>query len=229
MAQVTCLTFFKYKSLSQRIWAFGMMQFAHKHFVSVEGLTFYKLMGSGKGMGFSPLPDWSVYGLLTVWNSEEHADQFIKASQLFDQYRNHADQVWTIYMHNIKSHGLWSGSNPFARANRKPKENENICVITRATIKKRYLPKFWRYVPTSSKPLLNNQDLIFTKGIGEVPIIQMATFSIWKNEEALKRFAYQSKEHHKAIKMTRALGWYREELFARFLIAKTVGHWDAID
>jgi len=228
MAQITCLTFFKYNSAKEKLWAFGMMQFAHKHFVSAEGLSFYKLMGSGKGMGFNPLPDWSVYTLLTVWESEEQADQFIQNSTLYELYQDHADHIWTLYLNNIKAHGLWSDRNPFQQVAFDSSEDPKICVITRATIKKRYLPKFWKYVPTSSKPLVHNHDLIFTKGIGEVPIIQMATFSIWKNEEALKKFAYQSKEHHKAIQMTRSLGWYREELFARFKIVKTTGEWPGV-
>jgi hypothetical protein len=50
-----------------------MMQFANKDLAKVNGLTFYRLMGSGKGRGFNPFPDWSVYCLLQVWESEEAA------------------------------------------------------------------------------------------------------------------------------------------------------------
>jgi len=66
-------------------------------------------------------------------------------------------------------------------------------------------------------------------GIGEVPLTQMATFSIWKNKEALMDFAYKSKEHAQAIVKTRKLQWYNEELFSRFQPYKTVGHWGGKD
>jgi len=80
-------------------------------------------------------------------------------------------------------------------------------------------------VPTSQKPLQNNKGLIYTKGIGEVPFLQMATFSIWKDKESLMQFAYGSKEHAKAIAETKRLDWYKEELFSRFQPYKSLGTW----
>lgn len=205
------------------------MQFAHKSFRDIEGLEFYKLMGSGKGDGFNPWPDWSTYAVLTIWKDEASADDFLQNSTLYKSYRQKADNVCTIYMYNIKAHGFWSGRNPFRVADNISSINELICVITRATIKISKLRKFWKYVPHSSTPLQKNEDLIYTKGIGEVPVVQMATFSIWKNEEALKAFAYQSRAHATAIKMTRDLKWYSEELFSRFKPFKVIGKWAGLE
>lgn len=199
-----------------------MMQFAHKYMQNVEGLIFYKLMGTGKGNGFNPYPDWSTYALLSVWENEEKAKVFVSHSELFKKYKAHSGACGTLYLRAIKAHGYWSGQQPFEINNISSIDGQ-ICALTRATIKKRYLRKFWKYVPTSSRPLEKNEDLLFTKGIGEVPIINMATFSIWSNENALNEFAYESREHHKAIRMTRELGWYKEELFSRFVISQTEG------
>lgn len=69
-------------------------------------------------------------------------------------------------------------------------------------------------------------DSSYTKGIGEVPIIQMATFSIWKSKESVSNFAYGSSEHRIAIQKTRELNWYKEELFARFKPYKSTGTWN---
>ena len=74
-----------------------------------------------------------------------------------------------------------------------------------------------------------NEGLIYTKGVGEIPIVQMATFSLWKNFEAVKQFAYNSKQHQEAIRRTRNNDWYREELFARFQPYKSVGTWGGKD
>jgi hypothetical protein len=41
-------TIFKYSSFSNKAWGFKMMQFANKDLAKVNGLTFYRLMGSGK-------------------------------------------------------------------------------------------------------------------------------------------------------------------------------------
>jgi len=193
-----------------------MMQFAHKHLAKARGLQFYKLMGSGRKDGFNPFPDWSTYSLLMIWENEQLAENFINESTLFEAYRTRTEKTWTIYMKNILARGKWSGKNPFETHASIDRNLPKLAVITRATIRLSKLRQFWKYVPTSSRPLADNRGLIYTKGIGEVPILQMATFSIWENEEALKEFAYKSHEHHRAIQMTRELNWYKEELFSRF-------------
>jgi hypothetical protein len=70
--------------------------------------------------------------------------------------------------------------------------------------------------------------LLFTKGIGEVPFLQMATFSLWKDKQSLMDFAYKSREHTEAIAKTRSLDWYNEELFSRFEPYRSKGTWDGV-
>ncbi len=226
--QITTITFFKYDSLRTKFWGFGMMQFANSDLRKVKGLTFYRLMGSGKGRGFNPLPDWSIYCLLQVWESEEAATAFFTTSDLMKRYNDHTSELYTLYMKNISAGGTWVGKNPFEKtAELEP--NLPIAIITRATIKWNWLFTFWKYVPTSEQGLDGNEGLIYTKGVGEVPIIQMATFSLWKDFESVKQFAYKSKQHQEAIKMTRKFEWYSEELFSRFQPYKATGTWEGKD
>jgi len=167
-------------------------------------------------MQFAHAPDWSTYSLLMTWENELAAENFIQNSKLFHSYRKKTEKVWTIFMKNIIARGQWSGKNPFEVHTDIDKNFPRLAVITRATIRLSKLRKFWKYVPTSSKPLADNKGLIYTKGIGEVPILQMATFSLWEDEESLREFAYKSHEHHRAIQKTKELNWYKEELFSRF-------------
>jgi heme-degrading monooxygenase HmoA len=225
-ANITTLTFFKYKNWRSKIWAFGMMQLAHSYLGKQSGIQFYKLMGSGKGKGFNPFPDWSTYALLIVWEDEKRANDFFEQSELFQKYKKHTSERWTIFMKNILARGSWSDQNPFDLHPDLDASNEWLCIITRATIRWQKLYSFWKYVPTSEKPLDDNDGLLYTKGIGEIPIIQMATFSVWKNMEALKKFAYESEAHRVAIQKTRELDWYSEEMFCRFQPFKSVGNWE---
>ena len=224
-ANITTLTFFKYTNWLSKIWAFGMMQFAHSYLSEQSGIQFYKLMGSGKGKGFNPFPDWSTYALLIVWKDERSANDFFQNAELFQKYKNRTAERWTIFMKSILARGSWSNQNPFDLHPDLDEKNDWLCIITRATIRWRKLYSFWKYVPTSEKPLDKNDGLLYTKGIGEVPIIQMATFSIWKNMEALKKFAYESEAHRVAIQKTRELDWYSEEMFCRFQPYKSIGTW----
>ena len=225
MNQVVTLSIFRYDNFSSKVWAFGMMQFAHAHLKKEKHCSFYKLMGSGKA-NFNPMPDWSVYSLLQVWENPEAATRFFQSSNLFQQYQQKADEITVLHLNPIKAHGQWNGQLPF-ETHQKQTNNPMVAAITRASIKKSMLRTFWKYVPESQKPLQDAKGLIYTKGFGEVPITEMATFSIWEKEEDLMNYAYKSREHAKAIQKTRKLDWYKEEMFSRYEILGLYGNWQA--
>ena len=206
------------------------MQFAHRFLRKTPGLNFYKLMGSGKEPGFNPLPDWGVYALLCNWENEVAANDFLHQAPIFKRYQDHTTEQWTIFMKPLHAKGLWSGVNPFTPSSDLDETNPLIAVITRATIRKKNLIQFWRYVPISQHPIIHGcEGLIYTKGIGEAPLVQMATFSIWRSIEDLKNFAYNSPEHKEAIAKTHRIDWYKEEMFARFQPYKSIGKWNGKD
>jgi quinol monooxygenase YgiN len=227
MTQITTLSFFKFKTLGSKLWALSMMQLAHSGLAKIKGQSFYKLMGSGRGLGFNAFPDWSTYVLWQVWEKEELAQDFFQRSPLYKDYKKRTTEIWTVYLKNSSAHGQWSGRTPFQISEELP-ENNNVIVLTRATIKWHKLISFWKYVPISHQPLKNSNGLIYTKGVGELPLFKMATLSIWRDEASLKEFVYQSKEHKEAISKTKKLKWYKEELFARFKPYKSDGYWEGV-
>jgi hypothetical protein len=226
MNSITTLTLFRFTNVRARVWAFGQMRFAHAAMATIKGLQFYKLLGSGRDLGFSPFPDWCVYALLAVWDDEKSAEVFFEKATVFQQYKANSTEQWTVFMKPLSAKGLWSGKNPFVQSSVLDRNNALIAVITRATIKPHKLLTFWRFVPTSQRPIqMGCPGLIYTKGIGEAPLVQMATFSIWESLDALKDFAYNSPEHKEAIKRTHQFDWYKEEMFARFQPYKSTGVW----
>jgi hypothetical protein len=230
MSSITTLTLFRFEGWSSKMWAFGQMQYAHPEMINIEGLQFYKLMGSGRDLGFSPFPDWGVYALLCVWEDEASSEQFLNFAPVFKRYQLRSSEHWTIFLKPIKAKGSWSGGNPFTPSTDLDEAEPLIAVITRATIRPGKLIPFWRYVPISERPLQRApKGLIFTKGIGEVPVLQMATFSVWENSDALQQFAYNSPEHQEAIRKTRKIDWYKEELFVRFQPYRSLGTWGGRD
>ena len=133
---VTTITFFRFSGFAHKVWAFGMMQFAHRSLLRVPGQTFYKLMGSGKGAGFNPLPDWSVYCLLQTWENVAQADDFFEKNALFQGYLRHSTERWTLYLHTLMAKGSWSGRNRFgAEEPVAPDAEGYLAVITRASIR----------------------------------------------------------------------------------------------
>jgi len=224
MNEITSICLIKYKGFSNKFWALSMMQFGHKYLKAVDGLKFYKLLGSGQD-GFKPQPDWSVYGLLQVWENEDKAKAFLKQSRLVEKFQKHSHRFSVLYLKSIKAHGLWSGTEPFNKSQTLSSTPKAVAIITRASIKTSQLLRFWKYVPETQRAIQNAKGLLYTKGMGEFPIWEMATLSVWDSMENAKAYAYSTDAHAKAIKMTREYNWYKEELFSRFEVYKTEGNW----
>jgi len=222
--QVVTFSLFRFENLQNRWWAFRQMGLSPWLLRSVSGMQFGKMLGSGGGNGFNIQPNWNVYGFLGVWEDATSAQQFFSHHPFFAQTHQHAAECWTVFLRAFMSHGQWNGQAPFYLYEH-PGENEPIAVLTRATIRKRHLLQFWKFVPPVSQVIENQAGLLFSIGIGELPIVQQATFSLWENAHFMKAYAYQSPHHSAVIKKTRELGWYKEELFARFVPFASEGTW----
>lgn len=214
MPQTTVISFFKYKGSIAKWHALGRMGRPPIANYNPRGLGFWKALGVGSGNGFSIWPDFSLFGLLSVFASESEAMAFLDGPCM-EEYTREASSYSHVLMHTIKAHGKWSQQSPFEPSTDFNPE-QPIAVITRATIKPSLAHKFWRFVPSVSKSMDGYDDVIFTKGIGEYPILMQATFSLWKHGSAMMDYAYQNEKHSAMVKKTRELGWYSEELFARF-------------
>jgi hypothetical protein len=222
--QIVTLTFFHYRGV-HKIWGMSQMQLAQKPLREAPGLNFYKLLGSGAGNGFSLKPDFSVYALLGVWNKRDNAVDFFKNSSIFNNFKKHSVERWTVFMRAVKAHGRWSGVEPF-RISEPNDKNGLTAVLTRATIHPRLALKFWRNVPRASEDFPRQKGLIFAKGIGELPFVEQATFSLWQTKQDMIAYAYRDSRHTEVIKKTRSLSWYKEELFAQFQPIATEGTWN---
>ena len=224
-SSIATITFFNYRKASSRWWAFKQMGLAHEFLSSVPGVSFYKMLGSGGARGFSIWPNFGAYGLLMIWHNESAAEKFFAENEYYAEMVQKSSEQWTIYMRSFQSHGYWEGQQPFEETiDFKP--DQPVCVITRATIYTKYLWRFWRFVPPVSRSVHDKDGKIFTIGIGELPIVQQATFSVWRNAESMKAYAYKSEYHKKVVQKTRELGWYKEELFARFHPYRSKGSWN---
>ena len=214
------LSLFRFQSW-HKAWAFFQMARGRFLLDNIPGLRFWKLMGTGKGIGFSMVPDMGQYGLLTVWEQPAQAYDFHQNGKLPRAFHAHASDYHTFYLVPAKAQGLWSGQRPFDPAlssNGKDLADLRMGVLTRATIAWRSLHRFWQHVPLTSGELAKAPGVQFSAGLGEAPFVLQATFSIWDNQQAMQDFAYQSPEHLEVIRKTRSEQWYAEELFARFYL-----------
>jgi heme-degrading monooxygenase HmoA len=194
------------------------MYLAAKLMNNTSGLDFYKLLGTGSGAGFSLYPDFSTYSILCIWKDRSSADNFINKSNHAILISNKSSLKVDYFLNSIHSHGKWDGLNPFTGKSLEQDKSKKIAIITRATLNYSRLLEFWKSVPKASKAIKNASGVIWFKGIGEIPFIQQATFSIWENINSVTDFAYKNKNHADIVKKTRKRNWYKEDLFARFEI-----------
>ena len=224
--QIVAISFFRFEGVFQKLWAFSQMGFARKKLKKIKQISFFKLFGSGVGEGFTPYPNTSVYAILSVWNNLGEAENNIEEREIYENYRTHSIENWTIFLSPISSKGYWDKTNPFKpNKNEFKKKDHMLAALTRATIKPKIMLKFWSKVPAISKVIGNDKNVLFKMGLGEIPWFHQVTFSIWPNAKTMADFARKDGPHAKAIKSVREGNWFSEELYARFEVKKAIGKW----
>lgn len=223
MGQVVSLSFFRFAGFSARAWALIMMGAARPLVSRTPDIGFWKLCGSGTGDGFSLTVNPSVIGILAVWPDAETARTRLETARAFQTYRKRAAEDWSIILTPTSVRGAWDGKAPFAAET--DQANGPMAALTRASIKRGVIPRFWRQVPDISAEIGSDPHCLFKIGIGELPMLDQITFSIWPSKQAMDGFA-RTGHHNAAIKAVRENGWFSEELFARFQIHSDMGTWN---
>lgn len=219
--QIACFTFFRYKGKNKK-WGLKQMFKAREALDRLEYLKFYKLVGLGGGTGYSLKTNFDSYGIFTVWNQPDHARQFFN-SDPFGQFLDRSQEHFTIIMKPISSKGSWSGFRNW-KLSKADRGNPLVCVLTRATLKVKFIYPFFRMIAKVMKDHHNFPGLLFSRGFSEIPFREQATFSIWDNVDQMKKFAYHS-FHALAIKITRRKRGFKEDMYTRFQPVATVGSW----
>ncbi|MGJ8603646.1 MAG: spheroidene monooxygenase [Marivita sp.] len=222
--QTVSLSFYRFATPLSRLWALTMMGAARLSLPRIDGIQFWKLCGSGTGEGFTPIPNTSVYAILTVWPDLDRARAALSAERIFQRYRAQASESWTLFLTPYSARGAWSGASPFVEE--APDQTGPIAALTRATVRPGVAAQFWKRVPDISGVIGADPNVLFKIGIGEVPLLQQITFSIWPDSNAMAEFARKNGPHAQAIQAVREGKWFREELYARFRVTDEIGTWE---
>ena len=185
----------------------------NKNLINDSGLKFIKLFGTGSREGFSLIPDFSSYVIITSWENDHFRKNFLANNSIINEIISKSSSRVEIKIDPYIFKGSWNGMNPFKNAS--SYNGGKILVITRARVKFNKLINFILNTSLASKSIRSYNGAEFYKGIGELPIIEQATISIWKSEQSMRDFAYSDTNHLKIINKARKDKWYSEELFVR--------------
>lgn len=193
-------------------------------------VSFYKLLGCGKKGTFDKKPDLRQWAILIITDKKTpnnyHSSFDYKnlyGGFIAKWWNFFGCSKWTLVLEPIEGHGTWDGKEAFGTLPRTSCYDGLIAVLTRATIRINRLQDFWKHVDRVARFMSSSDGFITSLCIGEVPWIKQATFSIWKNKESLKTFAYKMHEHTEVIRKTRQEKWYSEDMFVRFKVIASHG------
>ena len=185
-------------------------------------ISFWKLLGCGKNGTFDKKPDWRQWGVLSVSSLGSAGSR--KTPDFILQWWNFFNcEIWTLTLQPIEGHGTWDGKRCFGDLPKQTDYEGRIGVLTRATIRISKLNSFWKNVDGVASQMAGADGFITSLGIGEVPWIKQATFSIWESKAQMKQFAYQMQQHAEVVRKTRQENWYSEDMFVRFSILRSEG------
>ncbi|WP_108830307.1 spheroidene monooxygenase [Ascidiaceihabitans donghaensis] len=223
MTQTISISFFRFDRWQDRLWAMSMMVAARMMLPRVEGIGFWKLCGSGAGEGFDIVPNPRVFAILATWPDAETARHQTKTAGIFARYVAHASESWSVFLNTTSVRGQWAGIAPFTASD--TPQTAPLAVLTRATIKTRNILRFWGRVPNISAVISDDPKVMFKIGIGEAPLLNQITFSVWPDAHSMAEFARRDGPHARAIRSVRDENWFKEELYARFTIVGDRGTW----
>lgn len=180
-----------------------------------------RLMGCGSGDGFSILPDFRTYCLMSAVPDEAQLERLRRTRWYRIIARPSMEQLHFV-LRPLSGHGTWGGDPMFSYVNR-PVGDAPFAVLTHARVTASSASAFWRSVSGIRAHLEHAEGCRYHIGFGEHPLLELATFSVWDDLERMRAFAYRQTTHHQVSRTARREHWLSESLFVRFAIERIEG------
>lgn len=183
----------------------------------LPGLRFVRVLGTGRGTAMGLGADLRRWATFAVWDEEADLEPLVEG----------AAEAWTVRLGPLGARGSWGGHTPLP-AERAATDGP-VAVLTRARLRLRAWPAFYRAVPPVQAALHGAPGLLAAVGIGEAPVGLQATFSLWESTAAMEAYAAAPGPHREVARRARSEGWFAEDLFARFRPYASTGTWGGRD
>ncbi len=203
-------------------WGWSRVALGERLLRRVDGLRFARALGCGRDGGFGLQPSWDRQGLFALFDDDRSADAFIDASPVTAAYRAHAREFLAVRLRATSSRGSWGGMGIGVSAAADPAAP--VAALTRGAIRPGRALAFWRHAPASEAGLAQAPGCRLAVGLGEVPVLRQATFSLWDDCAALQAYA-RSGAHRDAARAAQAEGHFSESMFVRFAPQRLEGQW----
>ena len=208
------------------VWGWTRIVKGPTPWLSIDGVHFAKVLGSGYEGGFGLKPSSSRQGLFLVFHTSLAARDFLAHSPLLQSYRERSRELCLVLLRTWSCRGSWDGT-ALDLVTDKPSSGP-IAALTRASIHLRKASAFWNHAPPSQAAIEGAQGIQLAVGLGEAPFLRQATFTIWDKLYAMDAYA-RSGPHLDAIKAATRNQYFSESMFARFVPISIEGRWKERD
>lgn len=184
---------------------------------ATPGCVLGKVLGTAAKNSTRMSVDLRRWAIFAAWESEDAYAAFLEDSSVMKRWNAQATSVDHYKLRPLRSRGTWAGIDPFEGLEETPAKGE-IAVLTRTAVRSGRWIQSVRAIPPVDASLWRQPGCSMAVGMGEVPIGQQATFSIWDSTEAMQAFARKGAEHAEAMRRSHKERWHTEGLFTRFEI-----------
>jgi spheroidene monooxygenase len=202
-------------------------------FKDTPGLLFTKVMGSGHEGGFVLRPSATHQGLVCMFETAAHADQFIDSTAV-KAYAERAKSFFITALAVNSARGSWDGRSwdvttpeRLGKYRDLDRQTGGMVALTRASIRPAKAVAFWRYAPAAQDDLKNAPGCEIAMGLGEAPLVRQCTFSLWKDTESMTHYAHTG-AHQQAIAAAYKNDFFSESMFVRMRVLRREGQWSGV-
>jgi heme-degrading monooxygenase HmoA len=203
-------------------WGWSRLALGTRSLRGTPGLRLAHVLGSGHQGGFGLRPSFNRQGLITFFDTANHAAQFLYANEVPEAWRDRAQESMSLLLRATASRGAWGGVALVGTG--EARRRITVASLTRASIRASRAHEFWRHAGASQAAVAQAPGCRLAVGLGEAPLLRQATFSVWDNEAALEAYAH-SGAHRGAAQGAWQREWFSESMFARFEVMAATGCW----